>query len=205
MGTERHLQERLGFFVKHGYLDRVPTPWQLKVGTLAMLPVTLSESERERVRSRATLMGQVPIRVPLQILYNPRQALPDSGLTQRRESIVRHVLSVYHEDAFLGFDLQLLQSHPGGLALLREEAAKVVEGRTRWAPFLRRLVGWPGYHARLIELAEAAERFEYPDPLDTDPRFASLVSFARFCNTMPDWPARGFYGFELQRIVDRWK
>ncbi|MFP2926808.1 hypothetical protein ACLESO_16730 [Pyxidicoccus sp. 3LG] len=205
MGTTPYLQERFGFFVKHGYLDRVPSSWQVRVGGLAMLPVTLSESERERARSRTTLMGQVPIRVPLQILYNPRQLIADSGLTQRPASIVRHVVSVYHEDAFLGYDLQLLQSHPGGLALLREEAAKVVEGRTRWAPYLRKLVAWPGYHARLVELAGAAERFEYPDPLDVDPRFASLVGFAQFCSSMPDWPERGFYGFDVDALLGRRK
>ncbi|MCP3139467.1 hypothetical protein [Pyxidicoccus xibeiensis] len=205
MGTPPYLQERFGFFVKHGHLDRVPSSWQVRVGGMAMLPVTLSESERERARSRTTLMGQVPIRVPLQILYNPRQLIADSGLTQRPASIVRHVVSVYHEDAFLGYDLQLLQSHPGGLALLREEAAKVVEGRTRWAPYLRKLVAWPGYHARLVDLAEAAGRFEYPDPLDVDPRFASLVGFAKFCLSMPDWPERGFYSFDFDTLLERWK
>lgn len=205
MSTARAIEERMGFFVKHGHLDRLPSPWQVRVGGLAMLPVTLSESERERERSRSTWMGQVPIRVPLQLLYNPRQLLADSGLTQRPASVVRHVVSVYHEDAFLGYDLQLLQSHPGGLALLREEASKVVEGRTRWAPYLRGLVAWPGYHARLVELAGAAERFEYPDALDVDPRFATLVGFARFCGSMPDWPERGFYGFDLDKLVRRWK
>ena len=205
MASEQDIQDRIGFFVKHGYTDRLPSPWQIKVGCLAMLPVTLSESERERERSRSTLMGQVPIRVPLQILYNPRQILPDTGLTHRPEQLVRHVLSVYHEDAFLGYDLQLLQSHPRGLALLREEAAKVVEGKTLWAPYLRQLVGWPGYHEELIRLADAAERFEYPDPLDVDPRFASLVGFSEFCCSMPDWPERGFYDFELKRVISRWK
>ncbi|MDY7225591.1 hypothetical protein [Hyalangium rubrum] len=205
MGSDQALQDRIGFFVKHGYLDRVPSSWQVKVGWMAMLPIILGESERERERSRRTLMGQVPIRVPLQLLYNPRQLMVDTGLYQTAAALIRHVVSVYHEDAFLGYDLQVLQSHPGGLALLREEASKIVEGKTRWAPYLRELVGWPGYHARLIELAEAAERFEYPDMLDLDPRFSSLVGFAKFCNTLPDWPAREFYGFDLKKIIGRWK
>jgi 1-acyl-sn-glycerol-3-phosphate acyltransferase len=201
MNAATAIAERLGFFVKAGRLEELPTPWQVKVGWLAMLPITLSESERERARSRSTVMGQVPIRVPLQILYNPRQIAPDTGIRQGPEQIVRHLLSVYHEDAFLGYDLQLLQSHPEGLRRLRDEAAKVVDGRTLWAPYLKQLCGWPGYHARLVELGEAAERFQYPDPLDVDPRFASLVGFAKFCCTMPKWPARGFYGFDLGRIA----
>jgi hypothetical protein len=143
------------------------------------------------------------VRVPLQILDNPRQIFADTGLTQRAEQIVRHVLSVYHEDAFLGYDLQLLQSHPEGLALLAREAQRVAESETPWAPYLRRLVGWPGYHAGLVRLAESAARFEYPDPLDVDRRFASLVGFAEFCRSMPDWPDRSFYGFDRRAIKDR--
>jgi hypothetical protein len=143
--------------------------------------------------------------VPLQVLYCPRQLITDTGLTQTPGQLVRHLLSVYHEDAFLGYDLQMLQSHPGGLALLRQEARRVLAGDTPWAPVLRRLVGWPAYHGRLVELAEAAERFEYPDPLDLDWRFTSLVGFAKFCCSMPDWPERGFYGFDLGRIQgDGW-
>ena len=204
MSAERHIDERVGYFVRRGDIARAPTPWQIKVGWLAMLPVTLSESDRERARSRTTLMGQVPIRVPLQILYNPRQIFPDTGIAQSAAQIVKHVVSVYHEDAFLGYDLQLLESHPGGLSLLREEAGRIVEGRTRWAPYLRGVVSWPSYHTRLVELAEGAMRGEYPDPLDIDPRFASLVGFAEFCLTLPDWPARGFYSFDLDRIRKWW-
>lgn len=200
MRVEEHIAARLGFFARRGALDRLPSPWQLKVGWLAMLPITLSESERERALSRRTWMGQIPVRVPLQILYSPRQLVTDTGITQRADQIVRHLLSVFHEDAFLGYDLQLLRSHEGGLPLLCREASRVAAGETRWAPYLTRLVGGPGYHARLVSLAEAAERDAYPDPLDLDPRFASLVGFARFCCTMPDWPPRDFYGFDLAKM-----
>jgi len=192
---------RLGFFVKHGYLDALPTSWQVKVGWMAMLPITLSESDRERKRSRRTWMGQIPVRVPLQILYNPRQLNVGTGLANGARTIVRHLLSVYHEDAFLGYDLQLLQSHPGGLEHLRREAERVAAGATIWAPYLKRLVGWPGYHAGLVTLAEAAEDFEYPDPLDLDPRFASLVGFSKFCLEMPTWPELGFYGIDLSHLA----
>jgi hypothetical protein len=168
-----------------------------------MLPPPLPNTPHPPPPSRRTWLGQVPIRVPLQVLYCPRQLITDTGLTQTPGQLVRHLLSVYHEDAFLGYDLQMLQSHPGGLALLGREARRVLAGDTLWAPLLRRLVGWPAYHGRLVELAEAAERFEYPDPLDLDGRFTSLVGFARFCCSMPDWPERGFYGFDLGRIGHR--
>ena len=199
-GMTAHIAARMGFFARRGYLDALPSPWQVKVGWLAMLPFILSESDRERARSRRTWLGQIPIRVPLQVLYCPRQLFADTGLTQTPGQLAGHLLSVYHEDAYLGYDLQVLQSHPGGLARLRREARRVIAGQTPWAPVLRRLVGWPAYHQRLIALAEAAEDFVYPDALDLDPRFASLVGFAKFCCALPDWPAREFYGFDRTRI-----
>lgn len=189
----RAIEERLGFFARHGMLERVPSAWQLSVGWLAMLPITLSESERERARSRGTWMSQIPRRALFQVLYEPRQLLVDTGLRQRPAQIVGHVLSVYHEDAFLGYDLQLLQSHPGGLALLQEKASEVARGESRWAGYLKTLTSWPGYHARLVELAAEAEAFRYPDPLDVDPRFASLVGFASWCAALPEWPPLEFY------------
>jgi hypothetical protein len=196
MATHAHIDDRIGWFVRAGRLERVPTPWQVRMGTAVMMPITFSESERERARSRSTFAGQVPVRVPLQLPYAPRQVLSSSGLELRARDIVRHLLCVYHEDAFLGYDLQLLESHVGGLELLEREAARVVDRRNALTPLLERVVGWPGYHARLVELAMRARAGEYPDPLDLDPRFCTLLGFARFCCSLPDWPAREFYWFQ---------
>jgi hypothetical protein len=200
MKPEAHIEARMGFFRDLGMLEQLPSPWQVKMGTLVMLPVTLSESSRERQMSRRTWMGQVPIRVPLQILFNPRQLIIDSGLSHTPRQVVKHLLSVYHEEAFLGFDLQLLQSHPGGLELLDKEACRVVARETRWARYLEKLVGGPGYHAGLSRLAADASTGVYPDPLDIDPRFSSLVCFARYCCSLPDWPDKDFYGLDLDQI-----
>jgi hypothetical protein len=201
VALQDHIAARLSFFVKHGMLERLPSAWQVRVGRAVMLPITLSESERERQRSRSTWAGQIPVRVPLQLLYSPQQVFADTGLSLAPRHIVSHLLCVYHEDAFLGYDLQLLHSHNGGLELLKREATRVIDGSNRFAPMLRKVVGWPDYHARLIELAAAAQQFEYPDPLDLDRRFCSLIGFARFCCTLPDWPTRDFYGFDLDKLA----
>ena len=200
MNMRKAIQERLGFFVKMGLLPSLPTPWQVRAGSLAMLPLYLSESDRERERSRQHWLGQVPIRVPLQILYCPRQTLSSTGLDMSPKHIVRHLLSVYHEDAFIGYDLQLLHSHPGGLGLLRQEALRISDGKSRAAPLLRRMVGQPGYHRGLARLAEEALAGSYPNPEDLDPRFVTLTGFAGFCTSLPAWPGPGFYGFDLQRL-----
>jgi hypothetical protein len=200
MKLQSHIEQRLGFFKSQGYLDLLPTKWQLRIGTLAMLPVSLSESERERSRSRQTWFGQVPIRVPLQIAYCPAQLFADSGISMKARDIVKHLISVYHEDAFIGYDLQLLHSHPNGLELLQYEAQRIVDGKNRCSSILQRVVGYEGYHAGLIELAERAKLFTYPNTQDLDPRFVTLVGFSRFCTDLPKWPNLEFYGFDLQKL-----
>ncbi|HEU4405824.1 MAG TPA: hypothetical protein VFS43_11210 [Polyangiaceae bacterium] len=199
--ARRHdrIERRLSFFVARGELERAPTRWQLFAGWLAMLPVTLGESPRERAVSRRTWLGQVPIRAPLQALYCPRQAWVDTGLAAPADAIVKHLVSVFHEDAFLGYDLQLLASEPGGLDLLEREAERHARGRGLVSRGLRSMVGDPGYHARLAEHARRAMASAYPAS-DLDPRFASLVGFARFCLTLPAWPELSFYGFDLGRL-----
>lgn len=200
MPLDPRARSRLEYFAERGMLAELPSAWQLRVGWMAGLPVYLGESERERELSRRTWLGQVPIRAPLQVLYSPSHLRDPTGLSLPAEAVVRHLLCVFHEDAFLGYDLQLLQSTPGGLSQLREAAHRVATGRDPLAPVLQRMVGGSAYHGRLIELAAAAERSEYPDPLDLDERFASLLGFVRFCLSLPRWPDRGFYGFDRQRL-----
>jgi hypothetical protein len=197
MRLEQHLALRLKTYLLRGEIETLPSAWQWKVGGYAMRPVTLSESERERRLSRSTWLGQVPIRVPIQLLYNPRQLVSDTGIQAPVPALVKHLLSVFHEDAFLGYDLQLLASHDGGLSQLAREAERVASRRSRLSPLLSRLVGDAGYHARLVSHAEKALAWRFPDALDLDPRFASLTGFARFCATFPDWPPASFYGFDV--------
>jgi hypothetical protein len=193
------IERRLSFFVDRGELERLPTHWQLFAGWLVMLPVTLGESPREREMSRRTWLGQVPVRAPLQALYCPRQAWVDTGLGAPADAIVKHLVSVFHEDAFLGYDLQLLASEPGGLALLEREAARHAHGRGLVSRALRSMVGDPYYHERLAGHARRAMGSVYPAS-DLDPRFSSLVGFARFCLSLPAWPELSFYGFDLGRL-----
>lgn len=190
------IERRLSYFVARGELERAPTRWQLFAGWLVMLPVTLGESPRERAISRRTWLGQVPVRAPLQALYCPRQAWVDTGLGAPVGVIVKHLVSVFHEDAFLGYDLQLLAAEPGGLERLAGAAERHARGRGPLSRGLRSMVGDPAYHARLAGHARRAGRSVYP-PSDLDPRFASLVGFARFCLTLPAWPGLSFYGFDL--------
>jgi hypothetical protein len=195
-------RSRLAFYAERGDIDRVPSRWQILAGWLAMLPITLGESPRERERSRRTWLGQVPIRVPLQIALCPRQALVCTGLCVDPEDTIRHLLSVHHEDAFLPYDLQLLRAQPGQLERLADRADRVFAGKDRLSRVLVPLVGGEGYHARLRDRALDAMEDRYARADDLDPRFVSLIGFARFCLQLPDWPGAEFYGFDRDRISE---
>lgn len=192
-------RERLGYFIERGMLRALPSNWQLTVGAAVMLPFVLNETPVERDRNRRTLLGQVPVRVPLQLLYCPGHALVGTGLSASLSTLVRHLVSAFHDDAVIAYDLQLLQTHAGGLEALARAAADIASGRDPLAWPLTQVVGGAGYHAHLVELAAEAAEFRYPQP-EADPRFSSLVGFAAFCLTLPDWPGPGFYGFDWRRL-----
>jgi hypothetical protein len=206
MDLFRRARQRLQFFVDQRLLPRIPSAWQVAIGSLTMLPVVYGESDGKRARNRRTLLGQIPVRAPLQLLYCPQQAIVGTGLFASRETVLRHVLSVFHEDAMLTYDLQLLQTHEGGLAELERRARRVARNDTLTARFLTGMVGGAGYHDRIAQLASAASRFEYPAPPlhHPDGRFASLVGFASYCLSLPDWPEPEFYGFDWNAVRAVW-
>jgi|GEM_PF-4164852 len=174
-------EARFEFFVAQGLLAAVPHPGQVKAATLEMLPFAFNETPIEHAANRQSFWGYIPLRVPLQLLYCPQQAIVWNGLLATPHTLIKHLLSSFHEDGVIAYDLQLLQSHPGGLEGLERAAEEVVSGEDPLAPMLSAIAG--GYHAHLSELARAARRFEYPQ--DLHPRFSSLLGFGRYCLQLP--------------------
>lgn len=174
-------EPRFAFFVAQGLLEAVPHPSQVKAATLEMLPFAFNETPIEQAANRRSLWGYIPLRVPLQLLYCPQQAIVWNGLLASPHVLIKHLLSSFHEDGVIAYDLQLLQSYPGGLEALERAAEEVASGEDPLSPMLLAIAG--GYHAHLAELARAARRFEYPP--DLHPRFSSLVGFGRYCLQLP--------------------
>jgi hypothetical protein len=168
---------RFEFFVRRGLLPSVPEPKQVIDGTIAMMSFAFNETPIEFAANRKSAWGRIPLRVPLQLIYCPQQAVVWNGLLATPRTLVKHLCSSFHEDGVIAYDLQLLQSHEGGLELLALEASRVASGTHRWSRMLSAIAG--GYHAHLAELARSAQRFEYP--ADLHPSFSSLVGFGRYC------------------------
>ena len=80
MSLHAHIDARLGYFVRRGLLEAVPSAFQLRQGARVMRPLYLSESPRERAASRRTVLGQVPVRVWIQLAYCPAMLRSTTGL-----------------------------------------------------------------------------------------------------------------------------
>jgi hypothetical protein len=168
---------RFEFFVSHGLLEAVPGPREVRAATIEMIPFAANETPIEYATNRTRIWGRIPLRMPVQLVYCPQQFIVWNGLLATPRTLVKHLLSAFHEDGVIAYDLQLLHSHPGGLEALEREAERVASGEHRLSAVLSAIAG--GYHAHLAELAGKARRFEYPR--DLHPHFSSLLGFGRYC------------------------
>jgi hypothetical protein len=187
------LRRRLAVFVDAGLLSTIPTPWQIRQGELEMTPYVISTDATSTLGYRGAPLGHPVLRQPLiasQVGFDHFRT--GSGLAVGLQPQCRHLELTFHQGMPV-FDLQILQTHEGGLDTLRASLEELLEGRTRRArwqnrlarlilanPFdyYRRFLGDDGWIAR-------AERFDYPDP-DSEgaafpAEFYSLVGLLDYC------------------------
>jgi hypothetical protein len=187
------MERRLRPLLDAGMLGDVPTPFQIRQGELAMLPYVLSSDATDESRYTRTPYGHPLVRQLLMLAMVGRDHLdPGCSLSARFESICVHLLATYHQGMPV-FDLQLLQTHPDGLARFRDVVEDHLAGRTRTARrrgrvIARMLVDPEGYHRLFLGpegFVARAERFAYPTPSDEGsgfpPEFFSLTSFLDHC------------------------
>jgi hypothetical protein len=115
-----------------------------------------------------------------------------TGFAAKLSSVIRHLHFTYHQGMPV-WDLQVIQTHPGGLDALRAEteamlapttlahrARRALLGRILADPdaYLRLFLGEHGYIAR-------AARYDYPKPSEEDAEFPneffSVVDFVNYC------------------------
>ena len=189
------LAARLAPFVDAGLIDRIPTNAQVRQGELAMLPYVISSDATHEWAYRGTPLGHPVVRQPVLFALIGRDHLETgTGLAARCESVVRHTHFTYHQGMPV-WDLQVVQTHPGGLEAFRVETEALLSPRTLAHRARRALLGKiladPDAYLELFlgddgYLARAA-RFDYPEPAEEDaafpPEFFSLVRFINHCAT----------------------
>lgn len=187
------LARRLAPLVEAGLIQRVPTDAQVRQGELQMLPYVISADATYEEFYEGTPLGHPVVRQPILLALIGKDHLETgTGLAAALQSVIRHTHFTYHQGMPV-WDLQVIQTHPGGLEALRAEteallAPRTLRHRARRAllgciladpdSYLRLFLGDDGYIAR-------AARFDYPGPSDEGaafpPEFFSLVDFVNHC------------------------
>lgn len=188
------IRRRLQPFCEAGLLsaEEIPTWWQLRQAEIEMTPYVISTDATAESGYDGRLLGHPILRQPLIVSQVGLDHFrTGSGLGARHGSVCKHLHLTFHQGMPV-FDLQVVQTHPDGLARLRERTLAVIHGTTAEGRRIGRLgrltlsdpqayydqfLGDDGWIAR-------AERFDYPGPASEGsvfPReFFSLVDLARY-------------------------
>lgn len=187
------LAARLAPFVEAGLVPRIPTGMQIRQGELQMLPYVISSDATNELYYAGTPLGHPVVRQPVLLGLIGRDHLETgTGFAAKLESVIRHLHFTYHQGMPV-WDLQVIQTHPGGLEALLLETEALLDPKTLVHRARRRLLGMivadPNAYLRLF-LGEQgyiarAERFDYPKPSEEDaefpPEFFSVVDFVNYC------------------------
>jgi hypothetical protein len=199
--ADRNLSRRLAIFVEAGLIDTIPTEWQLLLGQLEMAPYVVMPDAGDGNRYAGAPLGHPLLRTPLVFARIGLEHLRvGHGLHSSLKALLLHVAYVFHE-GMPSFDLQLVQSHPGGLDALAAFLADIEHGDSSEAARHRRLIDLvvpqaSAYRRAFIEPGgwiDRARAFAYPTEADVAaflrPEFTDLCRFINYCaRTFPASP-----------------
>jgi hypothetical protein len=195
--NDTELGERLRVFADAGLIPAVPTWWQIRQGELEMTPYVISTDATAEEGYAGKPLGHPLLRQPLvvsQVGWDHFRT--GSGLDVALESLCAHLQLTYHRGMPV-FDLQAVQTHPGGLDRLRACMEDLVEPVTALGRRRRRLAGLilarpEEYAGRFLARGgwiERAARLDYPTPADEGSDFPaefwSLTGFLGYCTRFP--------------------
>lgn len=193
---------RMEVFRRAGMVRQVPSPWQVFQGTLEMTPFVLSPDVTAESSYRRSVWAHPWVRQPFLLAHiGLDHFATGSGLKMSLPAICKHLQLTWH-DGMPVFDLQVVQTHPDGLATLRRSFEALLEGVTpdarRQNRLARRLFPDPSaYYRQFTEPGgwiDRAEAFDYASAGEEEARipveFFSLVGFMEYCATaFPRTPA----------------
>ncbi|MBK7974243.1 MAG: hypothetical protein IPK07_13505 [Deltaproteobacteria bacterium] len=185
--------DRLRVFTDAGLLTRLPTRWQLVQGTIEMTPFVLSSDATAERRYVGAPLGHPVLRQPLILgAVGLDHLRTGPALAARFGSVCKHLHLTYHQGMPV-FDLQVIQTHPDGLARFRARTEELIEGTSPRARRLNALVAWilpraADYYREFLGAqgwVARAERLDYPTPEEAGsplaPEHYSLVGFLDYC------------------------
>lgn len=145
MRHERGLALRLAPLVAHGLVERVPTRLQLVIGSIDMVRFWISPAAADYYRQQGISFAFHQV---LRVLDDPAAMLDPVGFFVDADAIIGHLLQVVHANPV--YDVQLLSTHPDGLAALESQTRAVIDGSHPRARSIGAIVEESDYHARLL-------------------------------------------------------
>jgi len=179
--------------LKHlGYIDAVPTRLQLVVGSADMLRFWIVPAAEDYYESRGIDFGFHQV---LRFLDEPASLVDPTGFLSTADNIIGHLMQVVHANP--AYDLQLLESHEGGLEELERQVEQMIAGTHPRARSIGAVVEDPEYHQRLLGYVR-----DYIRDKDADAPKRDNVTSARFAlieRTFGTLPAAMRYFAKLPR------
>lgn len=168
------LDARLRRLEALGHIQRVPSRLQLVVGSIDMLRFWINPAAADYYASRGIHYGFHQL---LRILDEPASMVDPTGFLSTTDNIIGHLMQVVHANP--AYDLQLLESHEGGLEELERQVRQMLAGTHPKHASIGAVVEEPDYHERLLGYVVAyreSRDVDAPlrDNVANDPRLREL-------------------------------
>lgn len=168
------LDARLERLRSLGYIETVPTRIQLVVGSIDMLRFWIAPAAADYYAQKGI---NFTFHQVLRFLDDPSSMIDPTGFLSTRDNIIGHLMQVVHANP--AYDLQLLESHEGGLEELEAQIEQMIAGTHPRAASIGAIVEEPDYHARLLAFVReyrANRDADAPlrDNVASDPRWRDL-------------------------------
>ena len=194
----RKRRKRLERLKAAGRIEGVPTEWQIYQASYAMFSQFILPSNDEFYQHYSQDMHWYQL---LRLLDEPSVFMDPTGLSIPRDVLIRHLLHVVHTSA--GYDIELLDTYPGGLDELERQLKLLRKGRHPEQAALEELIERPDYHKRLLHALKKYKRnpvkhwrvITYETPAGCEEtfdegieRFGSLGRLMRYASQLPRTP-----------------
>ena len=177
-----------------GLIEQVPTRLQLIAGSLDMLRFWIVPAAADYYEEQGI---DFTFHQVLRFLDEPASLVDPTGFLSSRDNIIGHLMQVVHANP--AYDLQLLESHPGGLEALETQVKAMIVGTHPRVSSIGAIVEDAGYHHRLLGYVRA-----YRANRDADAPLRDNVADHRFApieRTFGTLPAAMRYFAKLPRTL----
>jgi hypothetical protein len=188
------IDARLRALRDRGVIDGVPTRLQLVFGGIDMVRFLIEPGARDYYAQRGISFGFHQL---LRVLDDPVSMIDPTGFLSARDTIIGHLMQVVHLNPI--YDVQLLDSYPGGLDELERQIEQMIDGTHPRRATIGAIVEDAGYHQRLLDYIrryrvdpstpemprEQGDARADPHFAAAERTFATLPGFIRYACTLP--------------------